>query len=707
MKQNNKKYDFKIGIIGCGRMARVHLGYILENIPRENIAVCDLDEIKAEAFAEEFQIPKYFDNIDKMLTQFKPNICHVITPPHTHAQVAIQCMNGGSHVFIEKPMCMTLADADEIISVSNKTKKLVCVGHQRLFEQQIVEAKKYLESGEFGSVVRVFAIDTRNFLEKSGSGFAPSWISKMPAGMFFDLLPHLVCLLEYFIPGLDLENAHYTSDHERRISDLYAHFISPNATGSLHISLSSKAPQNYVRIECEKGIIHIDLRTFITLVTKKRKIPDTVDRVLQNLSISYQLTRGTLKTILHFILGRLKPYEGTCKLINQFYISVLQNDVSPVPPEKGKEVVQLCEKTISIATNQANSELISDHTETQKFGDEIVIKEPSARILVTGSTGFIGRHLIEKLANNGQQIRVLSRCLNSNALQFPDNVEVVKGDVCDKKIIDSVMRGIGTVYHLAAATKGNWTQHLESTVIGTKNVLDSMTKHAVNKLVYVSSVSVYDQTGYHNNSTIDEEIPYERRPYWRGNYCNAKLKAEKLVRKYMGDGKINAYILRPGMVYGPGRPALSVLPPHITLNTFKKVLILIGKGKKKLNLIYVENLVDALILAGKAKESEGHILNIVDTDSPTQSEYVKLYKHLTGKNFLTFYIPIVIPIFGFKIIESIIHSVTKKEFHFSYKLKSKSKNISYNIQKIENILGWNSNIPFAEGLERTINCQSI
>lgn len=705
MKKQNKKYNLKIGIIGCGGMARVHLGYILENVPKENVAVCDLDEIRSEAFTEEFQIGRYFNDIDKMLTQFKPDICHIVTPPHTHVQVATQCMNGGSHVFIEKPMCTTSADADKIISVSNKTQRLVCVGHQRLFEKPIIEAKRLLESGKLGSVVHVSAVDSNNSLELSKSGFGVSWAKNLPGGMFFDYLPHLVYLLEYFIPGLNLKNAYYTCNHGHEVSDLYANFISTNAAGSLHISLSTILLQNYIRIECTKGIIHIDSRNYVTLVTKKSKIPGAVERIAHNLGTSYQLIMGTLKTVLLFSSGRLKSYEGTGKLIDQFYDAVLEKGSCPVPPEKGKDVVSLCEDIISIALNKSSLRPISNFKKEESLKHEVIIRQADAKILVTGGTGFIGRHLIEKLANNGQQIRVLSRCLNSNTLRFPANVEVIRGDVFDKKIVDSVMRGIGTVYHLAAATRGNWTQHLDSTVIGTKNVLDSMTKHAVNKLVYVSSVSVYDQTNYHNNSTIDEEFPYERRPYWRGNYCNAKLKAEKLVRKYMGDGKINAYILRPGMVYGPGRPALSVLPPHITLHTFKKALILIGKGKKKLNLIYVENLLDALILAGKAKESEGHILNIVDTDSPTQSEYVKLYKHLTGQTFLTFYIPIGIPIFGFKIIESIIHSVTKKDFHFSYKLKSKSKNISYNIQKIENVLGWKSKVPFMEGLKRTINCQ--
>ena len=694
----NQKYNLKIGIIGCGRMARVHLGYILQNISRENIAVCDLDEIRAEAFAEEFQITKCFNDIDKMLNEFKPDICHVITPPHAHAKVAIQCMNHGSHVFIEKPMCTTLEDADKIISVSNKMKKLVCIGHQRLFEKSIIEAKRLVESGKLGSVVHVSVVDNNNFLKMAKSAFVPGWNRNLPGGKFFDFLPHLIYMVDYFAPGLKFKNSYYTL-HNGEISGLYADFTSANVVGSLHISLSCDFLQNYIRIECTNGVIYIDLRNYVTFVTKKKKLPDVIERVSSNLNTSYQLMRGTLKTILLFGLGRLKPYEGTGKLINKFYDAVLQGSVSPVPPESGKKVVSLSREVVSTALGQTDRGAISIKEDTD-LKHKVFIKEPSAKILVTGGTGFIGRHLVERLVNNKQKVRVLSRGVTSSITSFSDNVEVIKGSVSDKQAVDAAMKGIDIVYHLAAAMSGDWTQHLDTTVRGTKNVLDAMVKNDVKKLVYVSSVSVYDHTNYPNNGIIDEEFPYEKNPYKRGCYTNAKLKAEKLVRKYMEDGKINACIIRPGMVYGPGRRPLSVLPPHIAL---KKIFIILGKPKKKLHLVHVKNLVDALILAGENEKANGCIFNIVDHNDATLKEYMNSYKHLAKNSFFTIYIPPGILQLGFKIIESTIHLLFKKEPSFCYKLKSISKNVTYSTEKIEKMLGWRSKVSFGEGFRETLD----
>lgn len=703
MKTNDKKKDLKIGIIGCGRMARVHLGYILENVPQENITICDSDEIKAEAFTEEFQIKEYFNDIEKMLTQFRPDICHVITPPHTHAEVAIKCMNQGSHVFIEKPMCTTVADADEIILISNKTQRLVCVGHQRLFEQPIIEAKRLIESGQFGSVVHVSAVDSNDSLELSKSGFEVSWSKNLPGGKFFDYLPHLVYLLEYFISGLNLQNAYYNCNDGQEISDLCASFASNTASGSLRISLSTPLLQNYLRIECTEGVIHIDSRNYVTFIVKKKNLPNAIERVTHNLDISYQLIKGTLKTVFLFGLGKLKSYEGTGKLINQFYTAVLHGEASPVPPEKGKEVVKLCGEIISNTSNQNNTKPNSDIKMEEGSKEEIVIKQKDARILVTGGTGFIGRHLVERLSGNGQKIRVISRCLNSTVQELSNNVEVIIGDVSDRKVVDLAMNGVEKVYHLAAATKGGWTQHLDTTVRGTKNILDSMVEHGVKKLVYVSSASVYDHTNYPNNGIIDEEFPYEKNPYKRGSYSNAKLKAEKLVCEYMKEGKLSACIIRPGMVYGSGRSALSVLPPHITLNTFKKTLILMGKGKKRLNLVYVENLVDALILAGENEKGNGCIFNIADREDATVRQYIKSYKHFAKDSFLTIYLPINILRFGFKMVEFLIRLLSKKELSFSYKLKSISKNVTYGTEKIEKVLGWRSSVSFEQAFKKTIS----
>jgi predicted dehydrogenase len=340
MKMNMPKHDLKIGIIGCGRMARVHLGYILENVPKKNIVVCDLDEIKAEAFAEESQIKEYFSHIDKMLAEFKPDICHIITPPHTHAEVAIECMNQGSHVFIEKPMCTTLADADQIVSTSNKAQRIVCVGHQRLFEQPIMEAKRLIDAGQFGAVVHVAAVDSNDSLELSKSGFEVNWASNLPGGKFFDYLPHLVYLLEYFISGLNLQDAYCIRNSDHHMSDLYASFSSNNAMASLHISLSSKLLQNYLRIECTEGVIHIDSRNYITFLTRKRNLPNAIERVANNLGVSYQIAKGTFKTVLLFGSGKLRSYEGTGKLIARFYDTVLQGSESPISSQKGKEIVR-------------------------------------------------------------------------------------------------------------------------------------------------------------------------------------------------------------------------------------------------------------------------------------------------------------------------------------------------------------------------------
>ena len=170
----------------------------------------------------------------------------------------------------------------------------------------------------------------------------------------------------------------------------------------------------------------------------------------------------------------------------------------------------------------------------------------------------------------------------------------------------------------------------------------------------------------------------------------------------MDDGRVTACIIRPGMVYGPGRPVLSVLPPHVTLNTFKKTLILMGKAKKKLNLVHVENLVDALILAGENKKSNGYIFNVVDRNDATVGQYTMSYKHVTRDNFLTIYLPVSILQFGFKAIEFMIRLLSKKELSFSYKFKSISRNITYGTDKIEKVLGWKSRTSFEEGFKETI-----
>lgn len=688
------KSDFKIAIIGCGNIAKAHMYYILENVSEDNVVVCDFYEPKARIFAAQFNVKNYFSSVEKMLTESRPNICHILTPPQTHADIAVKCLKNGAHVLIEKPMAITLSDADKIIEMAQKMNKLGCVNHQLTLQREIVYAKQILDSNTLGPPVCIRAFWGTEYLKILGEGINVRWSSDMPGGYFFDLLPHIVSIYEVLAPDFQVRSAHYAYDDRFNISDLYGNCFSSTQGIELflHISLRTRF-HNHIYILCQRGEISIDLRKFTVIISKKLHFTEFLARPLENLNTAYQITKETIKSVFCALKEKLKSYKSTGTMIKLFYDAVLNERPSPFPPDKGKDIIK---KSLDIIAMAEAKKIVLPLNKTKTIDSGF----SDVRILVTGGTGLIGRYLVERLVESGQKVRVLSRGHRSNDFQNRNNIEMIKGDICDQKTVDRVMQGIEVVYHLAAGTKGDWSQFFDSTVLGTENIIHSAILHKVKKIVYISSLSVYDQSNFSNNSIIREDFPYEKKEQLRGYYSASKLEAERLVVHQMNEKNLNVCILRPGLVYVSEKPHLPAILSYIIKTKWVKILFLIDDKKRRLNLISVENLVDAIKEAGENEKANGVILNIVDNGNITLKGYMKLYKKYIDRKMLIIYFPIKILVSIVKSIELFLKVFLKKELSISYRLVCASRNVSFNTEKVKNILNWKSRISLEESLQK-------
>ena len=144
----------KYALIGCGRIATNHMKAAVNN-RLEIAAVCDVLPEAMEALlakhelAQEKSIARYTDYI-KMLDEVKPQLVSIATESGIHAQIALACIDRGIHVIIEKPMAMSMADADEIIRRSEEKNVKVAACHQNRFNVAVQKTRAALEAGRFG-----------------------------------------------------------------------------------------------------------------------------------------------------------------------------------------------------------------------------------------------------------------------------------------------------------------------------------------------------------------------------------------------------------------------------------------------------------------------------------------------------------------------------------------------------------------------------
>jgi len=255
-------------------------------------------------------------------------------------------------------------------------------------------------------------------------------------------------------------------------------------------------------------------------------------------------------------------------------------------------------------------------------------------VLVTGSTGFLGAAVIERLlARGAKRIRCLVRPSSDQArlaalasAYSAGRVEVTIGNLQSAAGIERALIGVDTVYHLAGAMRGPPAGIFLDTVVASKRLLDVIASHPVKRFVLVSSLSVYGLADVPVDRLIDETTGLESHPERRDAYSYAKLRQELVVQEHAARAGFQLMILRPGTLYGPGGPAFS---PRVGL-TVPGWLLHLG-GNNVLPLSHVSNCAEAVVLAGTSNRLEDGAYNVVDDDLPTAAEYVRRFKREVGR----------------------------------------------------------------------------
>jgi len=683
----------KIAIVGCGKMAANHLDKVVQMVPPSDIALCDIELVKAQLLGEMYGISNLYDSMSGMAEAFRPDIYHIVTPPASHKQLALASMQAGGHVYIEKPVCLTSQDFAELKQAAVDCGRLVCAGHQRIFEKEVMQIRELLQKKTLGRVIHLQAYDSAPYLEMEDRGIAKGWWTNFTGGMFLDLLPHMMSVFNALVDDLRFEHAFVRTDSRKRPAEMHGILCSDSSavTCGFHISFSTKFVQNYFQIECEKGIIVLNCRNRFWYVVKKSKLPDLVERLVTAYSAASRLALGNSRSILSLFGGKYDPYEGIGALMERFYEAVRKGNGSPTPMPAVQRIVELCEQTIRASFDGlAGAKKPVVAVAGQQFDE--------ADVLVTGAGGFIGRHLVQRLLNQGMTVRAMVRhTVPENHFAFPnrDRLQVCVGDLTTPEFAVLACRGVRSVYHLAAATKGDIFSQTESTCVGTQNLLAAVKENNVDRLVYVSSVSILDQTNFPGHGKVGDDFPLEAYPLKRGAYTYSKLKAEAMVRTFAAEHKIRTVILRPGIVWGPGSESL-LLETNFKLGS--RLLIVLGRAGKRLPLVYVDNLVDALIKAGDADVPDSGPMNIVDSDSSTQRGYLNLIEEMGGKRYTAFFIPISLTLPLFWVAEKALGFILKKRLNVCYQLKSKRNCASYSTERAQSKLGWRTRVPFSEAL---------
>jgi nucleoside-diphosphate-sugar epimerase len=258
--------------------------------------------------------------------------------------------------------------------------------------------------------------------------------------------------------------------------------------------------------------------------------------------------------------------------------------------------------------------------------------EPSDCLLVTGSNGFIGAKVVENLLEYGFAnlrcfVRPSSRLghLREVLGRFSagKNIDVFTGDLLSSDDCQRAADGVSVVYHLAAGIEKSFAGAFMNSALATRNLIEAFLEFGrPGRFVNVSSFAVYSNLTLKRGALLDESCPLEDAPQERYDaYGFGKLKQEELVREYGDKRGLPYVILRPGVVFGPGKRDLS---GRIGADTFG-FFVHVG-GSNLLPLTFVDNCAEAIVLGGLRPGVDREIFNVVDDELVTSSEFLRAYK---------------------------------------------------------------------------------
>jgi nucleoside-diphosphate-sugar epimerase len=241
------------------------------------------------------------------------------------------------------------------------------------------------------------------------------------------------------------------------------------------------------------------------------------------------------------------------------------------------------------------------------------------RVLVTGSSGFIGRRLVERLVvEGGADVRSLVRTYGAAAALARFPVELTRGDVLDRSSLQEAIRGCDVVFHCAAGTSWILRERRRVEVEGTRNVLREALA-AGSRVVYLSSVLVY---GITPPGDLDERA---RRKRTGDLYADSKLAAERVAVEYAS--RLPVTILQPTAVYGPWA---SVYGTSILQALRTSRVPLVDGGSGICNTVYVDDLVTAILAAATRDEAVGETFLVTGPDQVTWKTFYERYAQMLG-----------------------------------------------------------------------------
>jgi len=315
------------------------------------------------------------------------------------------------------------------------------------------------------------------------------------------------------------------------------------------------------------------------------------------------------------------------------------------------------------------------------------------KVLVTGGTGFIGSHLIERLRQRGDEVRCVAKDRLNAALLEALNVEVVFGDLNNGVGWESILDGVDYIYHLAGVTRSRSSkEYYEGNFLATKRFIDVCTANCggLQRFVYVSSLAAV-------GPSLDSKLVKEETPYHPvSHYGKSKMLGELEVLK--ARDRLPITIIRPSAVYGPRERDMY---EYIRL-IMRGIQPLIGFRRKLISLIHSDDVVEGILVAAEHPRGIGETYFLGSEQSYTMEDIGRAIAHAIHNRPIKIRVPHIL-VYAVGAIAETVGKLTGKQIFFNLQKVRESVQPAWicSVEKARVHLGFRQRVSLDEGMLKT------
>ena len=335
----------KIAIIGCGKIADAHATQILRVGGCEIVGVCDREPLMAQQLYERFPVKRYFTDLAELVSEARPDVMHITTPPESHFDIARFCLQHHCHVYVEKPFTLNLHQAEQLVDLAEEKGLKLTVGHNYQFTHAARRLRALISDGYLGG--HPVHMESHYGYDLSDAAYARAllgdtqhWVRRLPGKLLQNIISHGIARIAEFLTGDSIRViAHgFTSPllqgiGEKDMVDELRVIISDSERTTAYFTFSSQMRPSLheFRIYGPKNGLILDHHHETVLRLRGTKFKSYADHFIPPVLFAQQHLRDLLRNVTLFLARDLHLDGGMKVLIERFYRSIREDAPVPIP----------------------------------------------------------------------------------------------------------------------------------------------------------------------------------------------------------------------------------------------------------------------------------------------------------------------------------------------------------------------------------------